>query len=98
MIVSRNSIWTLSFDGSNLAVEDVTILTRDPPQQNRGVAIAGDNDEFAVVTFFRGGGGDPLAAGGVNLYEIDPLTGGLSVLDSAELDGPGRVGLAVVTR
>ena len=99
VIVGRNGVRTLSFDGSNLAIEDEAILSSDPPQQNRGVTIAGENDELAVVTFFRAGGGfASVQPGGVDLYEVDPSTGGLSLLESAELDGPGRVALTVVTR
>lgn len=99
VIVGRNAVRALSFDGATLAIEDEAILSSDPPQQNRGVTITGENDELAVVTFFRAGGGvASIEAGGVDLYEIDPSTGGLSLLDSAELDGPGRVALTVVAR
>jgi hypothetical protein len=99
VIVGRDAVRTVSFDGSNLVIEDEALSTNDPHQQNRGVAIAGENDELAVVTFFRSGGGfASIAAGGVDLYGIDPSTGMLSLRDSAELDGPGRVALTVQTR
>lgn len=99
VVVGRDAVRTLSFAGSSLLIEDEALSMTDPRQQNRGVSVAGENDEFAVVAFFRAGGGfASIAAGGVDLYGIDPSTGMLSLLDSVELDGPGRVAMTIVTR
>ncbi len=86
----------MSFDGTTLALEDELITTGMSPIQNRDVAVTGDDGELAVVAYFRGGNGNPTAAGGVVLYGIDIANGDLTELDTASYaSGPGRVALSV---
>jgi hypothetical protein len=96
VVAGKDSVRTVSFDGAALAIEDELIAANMPPQQNRGVTMAGASDEQAVIAFFRGGNGDDILNGGVALYAIDSSTGALSELDFEELDGPGRVALRVL--
>ena len=58
--------------------------------------MTGDDGELAVVSYFRGGNGNPTQAGGVVLYGIDIANGELTELDTASYaSGPGRVALSV---
>jgi len=98
VVVGQDSVRTLSFDGASLAAEHGQVTVNPQPQQNRAVALTGENDELAVVAFFRAGSGDPIANGGVTLYGIDGPTGRLTLLDEADFDGPGRVALSVIAR
>ncbi len=67
------------------------------PVQNRDVAVTGDDGELALVVYFSGGNGNPVAAGGAVLYGIDIASGDLTELDTASYaSGPGRVALSVI--
>ena len=64
VLVGKDEVRTVSFDGSTLALEDELIATGMNPVQNREVAVTGDDGELAVVVYFSGGNGNPIAAGG----------------------------------
>jgi hypothetical protein len=98
VVVGKDSVRTISFDGASLATEHGALAVSPQPQQNRAVALTGENDELAVVAFFRAGEGDPVANGGVTLYGIEDSTGELTELDAADFDGPGRVAVSVIAQ
>jgi len=98
VVVGKNSVRTISFDGAQLATENGQVTVGGQPQQNRAVTLTGENDELAVVAFFRSGEGDPIASGGVTLYGIGDSTGKLTELDAADFDGPGRVAVSVLAQ
>ena len=97
VLVGKDEVRTVSFDGTTLALEDELIATGMNPVQNRDVAVTGDDGELALVVYFRGGNGNPVAAGGAVLYGIDIANGDLTELDTASYaSGPGRVALSVI--
>jgi hypothetical protein len=96
IVVGQGEVRTVSFDGTALALEDELIATGMNRVKNRDVAVTGNDGELAVVAYFRGGDGGPVAAGGAVLYGIDITTGDLTELDTASYaSGPGRAALSV---
>ena len=99
VLVGRNAVRTVAFDGSALTLEDEEIGMGAFSLQNRDVAVTGDDSEFAVVSYFLGGNGGDVIPGGVTLYGIDTTTGALTELDQVGYDtGPGRVALSVTAQ
>jgi hypothetical protein len=98
VVVGKDAVRTISFDGGSLEAEHGQLAVGASPQQNRAVALLGEDDELAVVVFFRAGQGDPITNGGVTLYGIDGPTGQLTKLDEVDFDGPGRVAISVIAR
>ena len=97
VLVGKDEVRTVSFDGTTLALEDELIATGKSPVQNREVAVTGDDSELAVVVYFRGGNMNPIALGGAVLYRIDIVSGALTELDTESYaSGPGRVALSVI--
>jgi len=96
VLVGRDAVRTVSFDGTSLALEDEDLALGVDPIQNRDVCVTGDDDELAVVAYFGGGDGDPILPGGATLYSIDAVTGELTELDQAAFpEGPSRVAMSV---
>ncbi len=97
VVVGKDEVRTVSFDGTTLTLEDEVIAVVVDPIQNRDVAVTGDDGELAVVVYFGGGDGDPVEAGGAVLYGINAADGALTELDTASYaSGPGRVALSVI--
>lgn len=97
VVIGRNAVRTVAFDGAEFTDEDEIIAMGMDPVQNRGVAISGENEEYAVVAFFGGGEGDDVIAGGATLYSINTDTGELTSVDEESYaEGASRVVLNVI--
>lgn len=98
VIVGRNAVRLLSFDGEALSFVDEHTTEGIYARQNRGVSLFGEADEFAIVAFFRGGDGSSIQAGGAVLYELDSEDeeGPLVQKHILEMSGPARVALKVI--
>ena len=97
VLVGKDEVRTVSFEGTTLALEDEIIEVVVDPIQNRDVAVTGDDGELAVVVYFGGGDSNPIDPGGAVLYGIDIANGDLTELDTASYaSGPGRVAMSVI--
>jgi len=88
--VGRNRVHSLSFDGTDIVLDDTYTADEELTIQYRGVDVAPDGS-YALATWFAS---DDTMFGGMDLFEID-AEGALTRIDSQKFEGTSRVVFAL---